>query len=159
MNRASPGLADLQPGAEEKERTIGDALRELGDTLPRRADLLWLMTALDHYRRDDQHCRDIWDKHANVRLDAGRDALLEHDYWRRTWNMREKARRIIEGRQPWPAELLVWKLYKELRFSAGDECPAWLDAKNIRKRRPRPPIEERKRAALERYLQDHGGLA
>lgn len=137
MTLASPSLAPAQHHAEEKERTIGDALRELGDKLPNRPDLLWLMAALDCYRRDDQPCRDHWERHANLRfkLRDGTDAREStDDYWRRTWNMREKARRIIEGRESWPAELRVWKLYKELRFSAGEDCPAWLDDDNRRAR-------------------------
>lgn len=111
-------------------------LHDLYALLPHRPDLLFLMLALDHFRRDDEPCRDHWDRHVNLRWTPrdGSDPRESDDpYWHRTWAMREKARRIIEGRQAWPEELLGWKTWREMQWGHGfgpQHCkerePAWL---------------------------------
>lgn len=54
---------------------------------------------------------------------------IDHDYWERHWHMREKARRIIQGIDPWPTWALRWRAFQELRYYHGRrKRPAWLDA-------------------------------
>lgn len=122
--------------------SLSNRLDSLYASLPHRLDLLYLTLALDHYRRDDEACRDHWDRHVNLRFDtrSGKDprrvladdffddGKFDYRYWQRTWAMREKARAIIEGRRKWPDELRVWKTWRELQWLHGhaQREPAWL---------------------------------
>lgn len=63
--------------------------------------------------------------------DTGDAFDIDHDYWQRHWHMREKARRVIQGAEPWPAWARRWKAFQELRYYAHKgrrKRPAWLDA-------------------------------
>ncbi len=61
--------------------------------------------------------------------DTGDAPDIDHDYWERQWHMREKARRVIQGAEPWPRWAIRWKAFQELRYHHGRrKRPAWFDA-------------------------------
>lgn len=60
--------------------------------------------------------------------ETGDAADIDHDYWERHWHMREKARRVIQGAEPFPTWARRWKAMQELRYYHGRrKRPAWLD--------------------------------
>lgn len=62
------------------------------------------------------------------------------------WEMRERARAIIEGREPWPEYLLPYKSIRENAYYHGRrkvEIPTWLDPDNW-------TYEQRAQARLEK---------
>lgn len=93
---------------------------------------LFLLHAIAHFRWDHETPRDHWESYWNVDKrapDHDRDHLWNHDYWDRVWNMRNKARRVIQGAEPWPRWALRWRAFQELRYYHGRrKRPAWLDA-------------------------------
>lgn len=61
--------------------------------------------------------------------DTGDAFDIDHEFWARHWNMREKARRVIQGAEPWPRWAVRWRAFQELRYHHGRrKRPAWLDA-------------------------------
>lgn len=115
---------------EKSYRAYHDALmaRLEGDV-----GLLFLLHAILHFRWDHQPLRNGWQRYWNEdkrASDAERQANpdFDHDYWDRTWNMREKARRVIEGREPWPRDFVPWKQRRETLYYLGiGKRPPWLD--------------------------------
>lgn len=51
--------------------------------------------------------------------------------WRR--GARGKAKAIIEGRTPWPRELLIWRGERESALIFRGEIPPWLSPRNLTK--------------------------
>ncbi|MBN8606227.1 MAG: hypothetical protein J0L81_04855 [Caulobacterales bacterium] len=63
--------------------------------------------------------------------DTGDAFDIDHDYWERHWHMREKARRMIQGVEPWPRDFLPWKQRRETLYYLGiGKRPPWLDSEH-----------------------------
>jgi len=96
--------------------------------------LLFLLHAILHFRWDHQPLRNFWECYWNEDKrtpdELRTDYELDCNYWDRVWNMRSKARRIIDGREPWPREFRQWKAMQELRYYHGRRArPPWLDSR------------------------------
>jgi len=117
---------------EKASQTYGEYLDGLFAEMERRPSLLWLAHYLRYYGSRDRFPhyteRDATPPDLKGIEAAGYDWL----WHRRQWLSRERARRIIEGVEPWPQRLLGWKHFTELRYYHGSlaQMPGWLDPAN-----------------------------
>lgn len=122
-----------QRAVEQRPRagTYGEYLDGLFAEMQRRPSLAYLAAYLRDYGRErallpytarDATAPDVKAIHAR-----GCDWLYEQ----RLWDIREHARAIIEGAEPWPQRLMAWKVISELRYyHGGGRRPAWLDPRD-----------------------------
>lgn len=122
-----------QPTVEQRLRAkaYADYHADLLDEMTRRPSLANLMHYLRYYGRQSPFLpyaeRDA--KAPDVKAIYARGC---DDTWsQRQWDCRERARAIIEGREPWPRHLLPWKANAEELYVMGvGDMPGWLDPEN-----------------------------
>lgn len=125
--------ASGQVNAPRKD-SYSDYLDRLFALLERDPGKLFLLSAILHFRWEHETPRTFWERYWNEDKrtpdDLRTDYDIDYNYWDRVWNMRGKARRVIQGLEPWPPEFLPWKGMQELLYYHGRrrKRPVWLDA-------------------------------
>ncbi|GIK49265.1 MAG: hypothetical protein BroJett013_19620 [Alphaproteobacteria bacterium] len=120
------------PARKKMRQTYGEYLDGLFAEMERRPSLLWLAHYLLYYGSRDRFPHFTERDATPPDLKAIEAAGYDWTWPRRQWLSRERARRIIEGREPWPRRLLGWKHFMELRYYHGSlaQVPGWLDSRN-----------------------------
>ena len=135
MSMTTPQLSRCRrqhPARKKASQTYGEYLTDLFAEMERRPSLLWLSHYLFFYGSRDRFPRYTERDAAPPDLKAIEAAGYDWTWHRRQWLSRERARRIIEGAEPWPQRLLGWKHFMELRYYQGarGRMPGWVDPAN-----------------------------